>query len=142
MLKIFIGMKEQLEENGFNYYFSDDKMVFFIIANGEVNYNQCVQMMDTLVSHRFFSKNTTLIADLRDVDYHPAHNEFMNLVEHMKSLKDDLKDCKMALVCSPLLFSLGYLVCEIMSMFDYNMKTFLKLESAEEWIDKKLKGAL
>ncbi len=49
-------------------------------------------MVDTLVNHPFFSKDTTLIADLRNVNYHPGHNEFLNLVEHMKSLKDDLKN--------------------------------------------------
>ncbi|WP_321289094.1 hypothetical protein [uncultured Sunxiuqinia sp.] len=63
-----------------------------MIINKEINYNQCAQMVDTLVNHPFFSKDTTLIADLRNVNYHPGHNEFLNLVEHMKSLKDDLKN--------------------------------------------------
>jgi hypothetical protein len=117
----------------YNYYFSEDKKWCTVIAEGEVDFDQSIELMDDVVNDPDFSRDMLLLIDLRLIQYHPDYNEFLSIKNHLSLLKARLNN-KIALVCSHKMNILAYLICALMNVENVDMKTFISLDEAEKWL--------
>lgn len=127
-------MKKGQETIGYyNYYFSEDNKQCTIVAGGEPDFEQSVKVMDDVINDPRYSKDMLLLVNLTSFQYHPSYDEFAGLRDHLKKLAPRLQN-KIALVCNRKLDILGHLICAFMNMENIEMKTFIKLEDAENWL--------
>lgn len=122
--------------DSYSYFFSKDKKRCTIIAVGEVDYEQTIQMMDEVIGHVEFSPDTLILVDLTDIDYHPNYQEFENISSHLKSRSKDLSN-RVALVCSLKMQILTQLICIFMEKEKLQIKAFTLRENAEDWLEIK-----
>ena len=127
-------MKNDQNKTGYcNYYFSEDRGQCTVVAYGEVDFEQSVRLMDEVVNDPVFHEDMLLLVNLKGIQYHPDYNEFISLKDHLKSLKPRLNN-KIALVCSRKMDILAHLMCAFLNKENVDIKTFIKLEEAENWL--------
>jgi hypothetical protein len=126
-------MKNDQNKPGYyNYYFSGDRRQCTVVAYGEVDFEQSVQLMDDVVNDPGFHKDMLLLVNLKGIQYHPDYNEFISLKDHLKSLKPHLNN-RIALVCTRKMDILAHLMCAFLKE-NVDIKTFIRLEEAENWL--------
>lgn len=128
-------MTNLTEKGYFDITFSEDHKLCEIFAEGPIDFRQSLQAMNNAVLNPDFMQDTVILADIRLVDYHPSNDELKILSNHLKSFRRELRESKIALVCHRKLYSLGYLVSVLAGLARINMKTFMTMEEAKNWLD-------
>lgn len=119
----------------FTYEIKVNEKLCHVVASGNITFQSTLEALHTLANAPGFKKDFNVLADLRQINYHPTYNEVLGLQQHLVSMKDNFQN-KIAMVTTNFFWVIGELVSNLSRPCGINILAFNDIEKARQWISQ------